>query len=237
MDFYTFSLGLGATGLGFMAFAGVARHAGPGHATDGLHAHASDGIAHASGGHAHVLGGSHAAHAHSHGSAPIHHDGAHPSASTGPAPGPSALQAHPLPSKLGALMSPRVLFGILLGLGTAGLVLRHTLGGVPLFGAALLIGAAFERFFLTVLWNFTLRFASRPALTLETAVAGEATAVTAFDASGHGIVQLVVDGQVVQVLGTLTHRERVLGHRVRPGETLRIDEVDAQRNSCRVSLL
>jgi hypothetical protein len=222
MDFYTFCLGLGASGLGFMAFAGMARHAGPGEG------HGAGG-AHSAHGHTHV----HASGAHAHGCAPAHHGGGHATPG-GPAAAhaPSALQA-----QLSALMSPRVLFGILLGLGTAGLVLRHSLGGVLLFCVALLIGVAFERCFLTVLWNFTLRFASRPALTLETAVAGEATAVTAFDESGHGIVQLVVDGQVVQVLGTLTQRERALGHRVRPGETLRIEEVDAQRNSCRVSLL
>jgi hypothetical protein len=142
-------------------------------------------------------------------------------------------------------VSPRVLFGILLGLGTAGIVLERLLqrglagqpGGALVFLLALAVGVSFERLLLTTLWNFTLRFASRPALTLETAVAGDATAVTAFDANGQGIVQLVVDGQLVQVLGTLTRQERALGHRVRAGETLRVEDVDAQRNRCRVSLL
>jgi hypothetical protein len=134
-------------------------------------------------------------------------------------------------------VSPRVLFGVLLGLGTAGLLLERSLSGLPLLAVALAGGIAFERLVLNTLYNFSLRFASRPALTLEAAVTGEATAVTAFDENGHGIVSIEVDGQIVQVLGTLTPSERVLGHRVRVGETLRVEEVDADRNRCKVSLL
>jgi hypothetical protein len=130
-----------------------------------------------------------------------------------------------------------VWFGVALGFGAAGSVGREWLGGAPLFLAALLAGLLFERYVLTTLWHLTLRFASQPALTLETAVAGDATAVTAFDADGHGIVQIVLDGQVVQVLGRLTPGSRNLGHRVRAGETLRVEDVDVQRNCCRVSVL
>jgi hypothetical protein len=230
MDLYTFGLLLGATGLGVMGFAGVAQHVG----ADGVHAdhahvlhggqtHASGGVqTHASGG-VHELHPGHAGHVAHAAEGPGH---------TGLAHG----HLHQLHQAFAWLVSPRVLFGILLGWGTAGLVLRPLLGGALLFAVALALGVAFERIVLNTLWNFTLRFASRPALTLEAAVAGEATAVTAFDESGHGIVQIEIDGQVVQVLGTLTRAQRELGHRVRAGETLRVEEVDPGRNRCLVSI-
>ena len=214
MDVYTFSLGLGASGLGVMALGGLARHGAAGRA-----------------GH----GGSHGAHA-----APVVGAHAHGSVAHGHGHGPLGGHAHDaawVHAQLAWLASPRVWFGVALGFGAAGSVGREWLGGVPLFLAALLVGLLFERYVLTTLWHLTLRFASQPALTLETAVAGDATAVTAFDADGHGIVQIVLDGQVVQVLGRLTPGSRNLGHRVRAGETLRVEDVDVQRNCCRVSVL
>src|SRR5262249_45180557 len=100
------------------------------------------------------------------------------------------------------------------------------------------IGAvAFERFIVSPLWNFTMRFASRPASTLESAVADEAVAVSAFDDNGQGIVSLELDGQVLQILATLQPQDRLLGGRVRAGQRLRIDDVNAERQTCTVSLL
>jgi hypothetical protein len=231
MDFYTFSLGLGVSGLGVMALGGFVRHGpapraghGVSHALHGAnlgnaHGHASIG----QGAHGHALHGQ---------ASPGHASHAHGVSAPGHAHGAAWLRA-----ELAWLASPRVWFGVALALGAAGLGLRGWLGGAPLFLVALVLGLLFERYVLTSLWNLTLRFASRPALTLETAVAGDATAVTAFDEDGHGIVQIVLDGQVVQVLGRLTPGSRSLGHRVRAGETLRVEDVDVQRNRCRVSLL
>ena len=134
-------------------------------------------------------------------------------------------------------MSPRTLFSLFLGFGTAGLLLRPVLGGVTLALASILGGIIFERFIVSPLWNFTMRFASRPATTLESAVADEATAVTAFDANGQGIVSLEVDGHVVQILATLQANDRLLGSRVRAGQRLRIEAVDEVKNCCTVSVL
>ena len=79
---------------------------------------------------------------------------------------------------------------------------------------------------------------SAPALTLESAVSDEATAVTSFDANGQGIVSLEVDGQVVQILATLRPDDRALGTgRVRAGQRVRIDDVDAAKNRCTVSII
>jgi len=134
-------------------------------------------------------------------------------------------------------MSPRTLFSLFLGFGTAGLLLRPMLGGVTLALASVLGGIIFERFIVSPLWNFTMRFASRPATTLESAVSDEATAVTAFDANGQGIVSLEVDGHVVQILATLQPNDRLLGSRVRAGQRLRIEAVDEVKNCCTVSVL
>ena len=47
------------------------------------------------------------------------------------------------------------------------------------------------------------------------------------DANGCGLVAVDVDGQVVQLLATLTPDERARGIRVHSGDTVRIAEVDA----------
>lgn len=224
MDIYVFSLGLGAAGLTAMAFGGLARHS----------SHVAHGVGHT---HGAAARGGHSAgtqNAHTHVATAKAGAGAQHPVSAG-VPAGRGLGA--LWEQLAWLISPRVAFGILLGFGTAGVLLRHQLGE-PIRGAlALAAGLAFDRWLLTPLWNFTLSFASKPALTLETTVTGEAKALTAFDADGHGIVQIDLDGQLVQVLATLGNRDRALGHRVRPGEALRIEDVDPKRNRCSVSLL
>ena len=133
-------------------------------------------------------------------------------------------------------MSPRVLFSVALGLGTAGVVLRPVLGGPVLFAAALTIGILFERILVAPVWNFAFRFASTPALTLESAVSDEARAVTTFDSNGQGLIAVELDGQSVQLLGTLQPSDREMHVRVPAGARLRIEEVDSARNRCIVSL-
>jgi len=145
----------------------------------------------------------------------------------------SQSQSNPLV----ALMSPRVLFSVALGLGTAGLVLRDLLGGPLLFVAALGIGILFERFIVAPVWNLAFRFASKPAATLEGSVMDEATAVTAFDKNGQGLIAVEVDGQMVQILGTLQAGDREMRVKVPAGSRLRIQDVDAARNRCTVSLI
>jgi translation initiation factor IF-1 len=136
-----------------------------------------------------------------------------------------------------SLLSPRVMFSFLLGMGTAGIVMRPLLGAfgnVPLFALAVLGGAAFERYFVAPLWNFMVRFESNPAATLESAIDDEAKAVTNFDDSGHGLISIEVDGQMVQCLGALSASDRDAGIRIRAGDLVRIEDVDASRNRCTV---
>jgi hypothetical protein len=139
--------------------------------------------------------------------------------------------------KLWVLLSPRVLFSFAVGLGASGLVLARWVSEPLLALGALLGGLGFECYVVAPIWNGLLRFASAPARTLESAVFEVAEAVTDFDAHGQGLIVLELDGQVVQILGTLRPEDRALGVHVRRGARVRIEEVDAARNRCLVSSL
>lgn len=245
MSFYLFSLLLGFAGLLIMAVSGVAGHggdhAGHGHGHGGdLHAggHHGDvnvhGVGgHLAGGHAHGhgvdVGGGHA-HGVAHGHAHHGHDGDqghhHGEHGDGRAVGNWFL----------SFLSPRVLFSILIGVGAAGILLGGLLGGPLLAVAAVVGGFAFELLAVRPVWNFFFRFGSEPALTLESAVTDTATAVTGFNPEGEGVVKIELDGQIVQILARLSAADRATGMRVRAGDTLVVEEVDAVRNRCTVSL-
>ena len=209
MDLYTFSLFLGAAGLLIMALQGI----GGGHGDHGGHSHDA-GHGHGHAGH----GDSHAAH---------HAGDSH---------------SHPSDSFVGKFLwsfaSPRVWFSVLLGIGLAGRAVRPVFdGGLLLFAAAFGIGLLFEGAVVRPLWNLAFKFASKPALTLESCVEDEATAVTAFDRNGQGIIAVDLDGHVVQLLATLRADDRALGAAVRAGDRVRISDVDSARNRCTVAVL
>ena len=244
MDLYISSLLLGATGLTAMALSGVGSHShsggshGHGDASHGHAGHGHEGLGHAGHGHAgHGHGGElHLGHGHGasgHGSAHGHvvQDSSHGHHSV-------AHGEHGVASRaLWTIASPRFLFSFALGFGATGVIARQALSGALLAAAAVGGAVLLERAFVTPLWNLIMRFASKPAQMLESAVTDEATAVTAFDPNGHGIVSLEVDGQIQQILATLSAEDRRLGVHVRAGQRVRIDDVDAERNRCTVSRL
>jgi len=212
MDLYITSLLLGVVGLGAMAFTGLgARGAGHGHAGQ---------AGHGDGGHFHFGSGSHGHAGHVH--------AAH---------GHTSHVGHGGTGRLLAIMSPRLLFSLALGFGASGLLLRPAVGEPLLIAGAALGAVLFDRVLVNPLWNFAMRFASKPAETLESALLDEATAVTSFDHNGEGIVSLEVDGQVVQILATLQPNDRLLGTKVRVGQKVRIEEVNAEKNCCTVSII
>ena len=247
MDAYTFSLTLGAAGLGVMAVGGLA--ANHGHASHGGHGHAH-GHAH---GHSHTSDVSLGAHGgvHAHGGV----NGA--SAATSAAGnGGTGVLAHGLrgAGRAGArggrtggrarasgvlwtLLSPRVLFSMLVGFGATGLLAGNLLGGVALAALAIAGGVAFEALLVRPLWDFAFRFASAPALSLGSALLDEARATSRFDVNGQGLIAVEVDGQLLQVLGTLRAEDRALGVRVRAGDRVRIEDVDEERGRCTVSFV
>jgi len=211
MDPYTFCVLLGALGLGTMAVTGVGHH---GHA--GGHGH----------GHTHLHAGAKHAAGPARAGAPSH---------AGAGAGHVAASVTASRALL-SLMSPRVLFSVLVGIGTTGILLRNVAGGGILLGAALAGGALFELVIARPVWNFAMRFASKPALTLESCVMDSATAVTSFDGHGQGLIAVELDGQMVQILATLLPAERAAGMTVRAGDRVRIDAVDAEQNRCTVSV-
>jgi hypothetical protein len=208
MDLYLFSLVLGAVGLVAMAFGGMFGghgHQGHGHAHDA--GHAAHGHSDA---HAHAGGHGHAQHAGEHAAAQVR-------------------------ESLVALLSPRVLFSVLVGFGAVGLLVRPFLPGALTVAAAVAGGVAFELVLVRPVWNFIFRFVSRPARMLETVLFEPARAATSFDASGHGVIALEMDGEVRQLLGSLRPEDRANGVRVRAGDRLQVEEVDLARNRCVVS--
>jgi hypothetical protein len=142
--------------------------------------------------------------------------------------------AHGL-SRVTSLLSPRLLFSFLVGVGATGLLAHPFLFEPLLLAAALAGGVVFEKFIVGPIWKFMFRFESRPAAMLESAVMEEAEAMMDFDSQGHGLIKLELDGQVVQLLGTLSPEEMSQARRIRRGDLLRIEDVDAARNRCIVS--
>ncbi len=219
MDSYTFSLALGGAGLVAMAATGLAHsgshpgvhsggHDASGHGTGPAHGHPGDNGAPAHQGHP---GEFHLA-----GHTSVHHAGG-------------------LKSTLLSLASPRALFSLLVGFGLTGVVLRPFLAGIVLLAVAVIGAIVFERALVEPLWRFLFRFASNPATTLEDSLMSEARATSGFDDNGQGLVSVEVDGQIVQCLGTLRPDDFALGVRVRAGDVLRVEDVDAVRSRCTVS--
>lgn len=218
MDSYTFALALGGAGLVAMAATGLTHGQGAPH---GAPTHAAHSAGHAA--------GPAAGHSVAHAGGLLHR------AAAGRPAGRGGHWGGGLRSALVALASPRVLFSLLLGYGATGVLLRPWIAGAGLvvagIGGALLLELGLAR----PLWNLTSRFASRPAATLEASVLSDATATSGFNAEGEGLVAVEVDGQIVQCLGQLCADDRALGVRVRSGDRLRIEEVDAARSRCTVS--
>ena len=96
-----------------------------------------------------------------HGRGPGMHHGAHASAT----------------SWLWSLTSPRVLFSLLVGFGATGMLLRSLLAAPLVLGGAIVGGLLFEQALVGPVWNFLMRFASAPALTLESTLQDEVQAV------------------------------------------------------------
>lgn len=225
MNPYSFSLYLGAGGLLVMAVTGFA------HAGAGSHGHGGNTGGHdvgnvSLGGHGHAPLLPHAGHGHA---GPAGHAHAGPSLGGGRTTGAGRTLTN--------LLSPRVLFSVLVGFGATGLLLSPWLGGLLLLAVAVLGGALFEAALVAPLWRFLFRFASNPAQSLESVLMDTAHAASGFDAAGCGLVAVELDGRVVQLLGTLRPEDRQSGVRVRAGDRVRIEDVDADRNRCTVSFL
>jgi hypothetical protein len=212
MDTFFLVLLVGFGGLMLMALIGLGHHS-----HHGAHGHAPSGA---------------------HGHAAHHHGASLPTVKGGPSHSHAPASAHGAAFALLTLTSPRIIFTLLMGFGAAGMVLRPLADNPVLRFTLAVVGAAgLEILVARPLWGFLFRFASNPARTLDSAVCEEGCAVTNFDSTGHGLISLQLDGQHMQVLGSLSPEDRLSGQRVRAGERLFICAVDARRNRCTVSRL
>lgn len=210
---YQILLYIGLVGLAAQTFLGFAHGHGGNH-----------GGHHGDHGHGHI---GHDHHAHHHG-----HDTHHGSGNGSEKTVTSTL------APLWALFSPMTIFSLCLGVGVTGMLAQTYLRN-PLLIAVLAIvgGTIFYRFLVRPLWSLILNFASKPADSLAGTLAQEAEAITRFDARGQGLVRVIVDGQVVQLLAHLETEDRENGVTVAPGEKLVVTGVDGAKNSCRVARL
>lgn len=144
---------------------------------------------------------------------------------------------HSLTHLLLSWMSPRVIFGALVGFGAAGMLLRPVLAAPLTAVAAVVAGIGFEAGLLGPVWSLMFRFAGTPARTLADAWMETATATMAFDASGDGLVQIELNGELRQILARLRVQDRRSGVHVRMGDRLRVEEVDPEKNECVVAWL
>ena len=134
-------------------------------------------------------------------------------------------------SNLLSFVSPRAIFSLALGFGAIGM----TVSFLPQILAVLVAGAGailFERLLVEPYWNAMFKFASTPAKNLESVKGATATANTNFDDNGQGLIELELDGQVRQVLGTLNDKTTDVSR----GQQVRIEAVNSD-GSCIVSKL
>ncbi len=136
------------------------------------------------------------------------------------------------------LFSPLALFSLCIGAGVSGLALKNEHWSA--LTVALLAaggGIAFYSVIVRPLMGLLFRFASTPSSALEGTLGSEAEVTMAFDASGRGVVSLLLDGQLVRLLATLEESDRAIRTAIRPGEKLVVTSIDTAANSCRVARL
>ena len=158
-----------------------------------------------------------------------HHEGG-----AGQGHGHAGHDLHDLPHAL-MLFSPLRIFGFVLGVGAAGLILQSlsVLTPAVILVLSLLSGVAFYRFAIQPLFGLVLQFASNPAKNLASATGQDASADSRFDAQGQGIVTVIIDGQLMRLLATLDGEPQP----VDAGEKLLVVSVDTKRNRCKVMKL
>ena len=250
MDLYLLFFVLGASGMFAMALLGVAGSHGGGRAHNSSHGARAHGATPHS--HAHAAT-SHATHIASAGRGAGRFGGARAGARVASAKASGARAGGARGSRgarasagargsfkdaLSSWLSPRVLFTLSLGIGATGLLLEPIVSS-EIARAILAIAGGFglEKALVAPLWELLMRFGSAPARTLESAVLEEAIALTAFDSHGCGLVSITLDGHEMRALARLRPDGDLPPPRVKAGDVLLVESVDAARGQCVVSQL
>ena len=241
MDLYLLFFALGSIGMVAMAALGVAGGHGGGRAHNSSHGANPHGVtAHSHAGHAHAathlaVGGRGVAGARIAGAKV----GAKTSGARSSRAGRAASGARGgFKDALANWLSPRVLFTLSLGIGATGLLLAPFIASELLRAPLAFAGGLFlEKALVAPLWELLMRFGSAPARTLESALLEEAVALTAFDSKGCGLVTITLDGHEMRALARLKSDTGLPPPRVKSGDKLIVESVDAARGQCVVSLL
>jgi hypothetical protein len=112
----------------------------------------------------------------------------------------------------------------------------HLNGALTAFAAC--AGAvAFNWFVIQPMARLILGFASKPSKGLDGMVSQAVKAISHFDDSGKGLVQVNVDGQIVRVMAVLEEEDKSRSTVIQPGDNLTVTSVDGHKNICRVTRL
>ena len=231
---YLMLLFIGALGFVSMTVLGFLHGGGGSHAGN----HPLSGHSHALGGHSHgslIRGGHHATGHVGHG---LHSDhDAHTDLSSNH--GNQTARDSRLGSSIWlmplSLIAPLDIFSMCLGAGAAGIAFKRVMSPDLLIWGALVGALVFNFAIIKPIMANLLRFSSRPSDGLEGMVSQVGTAATNFDSAGKGLVQISMDGQITQLLATMEADEVKHGTQVKKGDTVLIVEVDAVKNTCRVT--
>jgi len=138
-------------------------------------------------------------------------------------------------SILSFIPTPLDVCSICLGVGLVGVLVQKMVTGSALYEIAFVGGVVFDVLVVRQIFNFALKFVSKPSEGLEGMVASTAEATTRFDEKGMGMVKVVMEGQVVQLLATLDPIELASGVAVHKGDQVVLLDVDQKRNTCTVT--
>ncbi len=217
--------------LGFISMTLLGFLHGGGSAKAG--SHPLSGHSHALGGHSHAMGG------HVHSAAPVVHHGhagthhaAHPVSTEGNQ-GPALARSNLLMNLF--VISPLDVFSFAIGAGAIGVACKNLLPATPLALSAILGAVVFNYGVIKPIMANLLKFGTTPSTGLEGMIAQTGTALTTFDSCGRGLVQLKMDGQLIQLLASIDNAELHRGVHVHKGDEVVVIEVDGQKNTCRVT--
>ena len=132
-------------------------------------------------------------------------------------------------------ISPIDIFSLSLGAGAAGQLARNAVDPTMLPWVAALGAIVFNYGLVRPMFMLAMKFVGVPSEGLEGAITRTGEAMMRFDSQGRGLVHLVLEGEEKQLLATLDATDREMGIQVAKGDKLLILDVDAVKNTCRVT--
>lgn len=127
------------------------------------------------------------------------------------------------------------IFGICLGTGACGLLLKPHLAFGILIALSIVVGIAFNYGVLRLLMKVAFNFSTKPSAGLEGCVGKTVEAISSFDQQGRGLVKALVDQEIVQLLAVLPEAERASQPTIRKGDQLVVLEVSSEKGTCVVT--